>query len=55
MVLLVEFSLQLLIDALVLLAGHEERRQAEEGETCEETQLAWTEEPQEGSEHYYGL
>ncbi len=43
-VLLVEFSLQLLVDAFVLLAGEEEGRESQQGEAGEQPQLARAEE-----------
>lgn len=51
-ILLIQFSFQFLIDPLVLFTSHEERREFDEGEGSEETQLPRAEEFQERSEHF---
>jgi hypothetical protein len=50
-VLFVEDTLQFLVDARVLLAGHEIGGELQKGEGTEETELLRTEEAQERSKH----
>lgn len=51
-VLLVELALELLVDALVLLAGEQVGRQLDQRERAQQPPLLRTQEPQERSEHY---
>jgi hypothetical protein len=54
-VLLVEFALELLVDAFVLLAGEEVGGEFEHGEGGQQPELLGPEETEERFEHYYSL